>query len=47
MEDIKHEVIVNGIPNLKNMPKEEFNVFCASLLAEIEEHYAADKKKEQ
>ncbi len=28
----KHEIIHNGKPNLKNMSKTEFNVFCKSLL---------------
>ena len=28
----KHEIIHNGKPNLKNMSKTEFNVFCNSLL---------------
>ena len=28
----KHEIIQNGKPNLKNMSKTEFNVFCKSLL---------------
>lgn len=27
-----HEVLHNGKPNLKNMSKTEFNVFCKSLL---------------
>ena len=39
MKEIKHEVITQGTPNLNNMPKEVFNVFCTSLLAEIEEYY--------
>ncbi len=28
----KHETLHNGKPNLKNMSKTEFNVFCKSLL---------------
>ncbi len=28
----KHEIIHNSKPNLKNMGKTEFNVFCKSLL---------------
>ena len=27
-----HEIIHNGKPNLKNMSKTEFNIFCKSLL---------------
>ena len=29
---MKHEIINNGKPNLKNMSKPEFNVFCKSIL---------------
>ena len=29
---MKHEIINNGKPNLKNMSKAEFNVFCKSIL---------------
>ena len=40
MKEIKHEVITQGTPRLENnMQKEVFNVFCTSLLAEIEEYY--------
>ena len=29
---MKHEIINNGKPNLKNMSKPEFNIFCKSIL---------------
>ena len=29
---MKHEIINNGKPHLKNMSKPEFNVFCKSIL---------------
>ncbi len=29
---MKHEIIYNGKPNIKNMPKAEFNVFCKGIL---------------
>ena len=47
MKEIKHEVITQGTPNLNNMPKEVFNVFCTSLLAAIEDYYKEDHKKEE
>ena len=45
MKEIKHEVITQGTPRLENMPKEVFNVFCTSLLAEIDDHYRGGKDK--
>ena len=39
MKEIKHEVIIQGTPRLENMPKEVLNVFCTSLLAEIDDYY--------
>ena len=29
---MKHEIINNGKPNLKNISKPEFNIFCKSIL---------------
>ena len=29
---MKHEIIYNGKPNIKNMSKPEFNIFCKSIL---------------
>lgn len=29
---MKHEIINNGKPNLKNMSKPELNIFCKSIL---------------
>lgn len=29
---MKHEIINNGKPNIQNMTKAEFNVFCKSIL---------------
>lgn len=43
MKEIKHEVITQGTPNLNNMPKEVFNVFCTSLLSAIEDYYKIEK----
>ena len=40
---MKHEIINNGKPNLKNMTKAEFNVFCKSVLDIIIE----DKKDKE
>lgn len=47
MKEIKHEVITNGTPRLKNMPKEVYNVFCTSLLSVIEDYYKKDNQKEE
>ena len=41
---MKHEIINNGKPNLKNMSKPEFNVFCKSILDIIIEEQK-DKEK--
>lgn len=41
---MKHEIINNGKPNIKNMSKPEFNVFCKSILDIIIE-YKKDKEK--
>ena len=35
---MKHEIINNGKPNIKNMSKPEFNVFCKSILDIIIEY---------
>lgn len=40
---MKHKIINNGKPNLKNMTKAEFNVFCKSILYIIIE----DKKDKE
>ncbi|MBQ9979282.1 MAG: hypothetical protein IJP20_05820 [Clostridia bacterium] len=29
---MKHEIINNGKPNIKNISKPEFNIFCKSIL---------------
>lgn len=39
MKEIKHEIIVQGTPRIDNMPKEDFNVLCTSLLCLIEDYY--------
>lgn len=41
---MKHEIINDGKPNLKNMSKPEFNVFCKSILDIIIEEQK-DKEK--
>lgn len=41
---MKHEIINNGKPNLKNMSKAEFNIFCQSILDIIIEE---EKNKEK
>lgn len=41
---MKHEIINNGKPNIKNMPKAEFNIFCKSILDIIIEEQK-DKEK--
>ena len=41
---MKHEIRNNGKPNLKNMSKPEFNVFCKSILDIIIEE---EKNKEK
>ncbi len=40
---MKHEIINNGKPNLKNMSKPELNIFCKSILDIIIE----DKKDKE
>ena len=47
MKENKHEVITQGTPNLNNMPKEVFNVFCTSLLAAIEDYYKEETYAEE
>lgn len=47
MKEQKHEIITNGVPNLENMPKEEFNIFCKSLLSIIEEEHAKKQQVDQ
>lgn len=44
---MKHEIINNGKPNLKNMSKPEFNVFCKSILDIMIEDKKAKKRKNQ
>ncbi len=41
---MKHEIINNGKPNIKNMSKPEFNVFCKSILDIIIEEQKNKKK---
>lgn len=47
MKEQKHEIITNGVPKLENMPKEEFNIFCKSLLSIIEEEHMKKQQTEQ
>lgn len=43
---MKHEIINNGKPNIKNMSKPEFNVFCKSILdIMIEDKKSKEKEK--
>jgi len=42
---MKHEIIYKGKPNIKNMPKAEFNVFCKSILDIIIEEIKDEKMK--
>lgn len=44
MREIKHKVIINGIPESKNIPKEHLNMFCDIILKEIEEYYSKQPK---
>ena len=39
MKEIKQEIIVRGTPRIENMPKEDFNVLCTSLLCLVEDYY--------
>ena len=43
MKEIKHEIIAQGTPKLENMPKEVFNVFCASVLDFMNQKTFTDK----
>ena len=48
MKEIKHEVITQGTPKIENMPKEDFNVLCTSLLCLVEDYYKDyEYKKEE
>ncbi len=39
MKESKHEIIVQGTPKIENMPKEDFDVLCTSLLCLVEDYY--------
>ena len=45
MKEIKQEIIVRGTPRIDNMPKEDFNVLCTSLLCLVEDYYKGDTDK--
>ena len=48
MKEIKHEIIVQGTPKIENMPKEDFDVLCTSLLCLVEVYYKDyEYKKEE
>ena len=48
MKENKQEIIVRGTPRIENMPKEDFNVLCTSLLCLIEDYYKDyEYKKEE
>lgn len=48
MKEIKQEIIVRGTPRIENMPKEDFNVLCTSLLRLVEDYYKDyEYKKEE
>ena len=45
MKEINRDVITQGTPKLENMPKEAFNVFCASILMVIVDYHKENKKR--
>ena len=47
MKEIKQEIIVRGTPRIENMPKEDFNVLCTSLLCLVEDYYKDYEYKKQ
>ena len=48
MKDNNHVVVTQGTPRIENMPKEDFNVLCTSLLCLVEDYYKDyEYKKEE
>ena len=45
MKDNNHVVVTQGTPRIENMPKEDFNVLCTSLLCLVEDYYKGDTDK--
>ncbi len=45
MQEKKHEVIVNGVPKIENIPKDAMRIFCETILREVEEYYNKERQK--
>ncbi len=46
-EKQQHEVILNGVPKLENMPKDTLMIFCRALLKFVEEGCKEGKPRKE